>query len=199
MLIVGLTGGIGCGKSVVSEYFHQKFNIPIIDADIIARELTHTVEIGKIIYNELGAEYFDDKNVLQRDKLRRAIFSDTKKRKKLEDILHPLVFDEIEKQLNLLSSDYCIIVIPLLFEKQKRKFIHRVLVIDCDKKNQIQRVMDRDRCDAKHVKAIIATQISRQERLKLADDVIVNNGSIESLNRKITSLHNKYMALSKNI
>lgn len=198
MLVVGITGGIGCGKSLVSDSFQQDFNIPTIDADIIARELTKTPRVTKLIYQNLGAEYFDNAQVLQRDKLRKAIFSDSTLRDKLENILHPLVFEEIDRELETLKTNYCIVVIPLLFEtKRKYDRIDRVLVVDCRIEEQVQRVTLRDQCSEAHVNAIIAIQMNRDERLKLADDVIENHDDIEALKQKIATLHKKYTAISE--
>ena len=198
MLVVGITGGIGCGKSLVSDSFQQDFNIPTIDADIIARELTKTPRVTKLIYQNLGAEYFDNAQVLQRDKLRKAIFSDSTLRDKLENILHPLVFEAIDRELETLKTNYCIVVIPLLFEtKRKYDRIDRVLVVDCRIEEQVQRVTLRDQCSEAHVNAIIAIQMNRDERLKLADDVIENHDDIEALKQKIATLHKKYTAISE--
>ncbi len=197
MLVVGLTGGIGSGKSVVSNIFHQDFNIPIIDADIIVRGLSQTSHVIDAIYKNLGADFFDKNRVLQRGKLRRAVFSDSKTRYKLEKILHPLVYKEISLKIKSLDADYCIIVVPLLLETKHTDLINRILVVDCTVEEQIQRVMLRDQCNEAHVKAIISTQIDRSERIKLADDVIENHGNIESLKEKIAILHEKYNAISK--
>lgn len=197
MLVVGLTGGIGCGKSLVSDLFHQKFDIPIIDADIIAREVSETPHVNHLLYKSFGKDYFDKDHVLLRDKLREAVFTDSKLREKLEEILHPLVYDEIKRKLELVKSDYCIVVIPLLLEKKKTDFIDRILVVDCAVEEQIQRVILRDQCDESHVKAIISTQIPREKRLDLADDVIENSGNIESVYKNIVILHEKYIALNR--
>ena len=198
MLVVGLTGGIGCGKSIVSDLFHQDFNIPIIDADIIVRELTKQDYVRDLIYENIGSEYFDENRVLQRDKLRQAVFSNSTIRNKLESILHPIVYKEIERELETIEADYCIVVVPLLLETKRSNFVNRILVVDCTIEEQIQRTMQRDQCDEAHVRSIIETQIPREERLKLADDVIENHGSIESLNEKIAILHKKYITLSSN-
>lgn len=198
MLVVGLTGGIGCGKSIVSDIFHQGFNIPIIDADIIARELSNKNHVRDFIFEKIGSEYFDENRVLQRDKLRQAVFSSSTIRNKLENILHPLVYNEIERELKTIDAEYCIVVIPLLLETKRSDFVNRILVVDCSIEEQIQRVMQRDQCDEAHVKNIIETQISREERLKLADDVIENHKNIKSLNEKIAILHKKYITLGSN-
>lgn len=192
MLVIGLTGGIGCGKSIVSNIFQQDFNISIIDADIIARELTQTTRVSEILYQDLGAEYFDNARALQRDKLRQAVFSNPEIRHKLENILHPLVYEEIYHKLKSLNTDYCIVVIPLLLETKRTNLIDRTLVVDCTVEEQIHRVMLRDKCSETHVKAIIATQIRRDERLQLADDVIENHDSMKSLRAKIAILHEKF-------
>ena len=197
MLVVGLTGGIGCGKSLISDLFHKLYAIPIIDADIITRELTQTSSVIDIIAQKLGAEYLDENKNLLRDKLRKAIFSNPETRDKLEQILHPLVYDEIIKRLGELDSKYCLVVIPLLLETQRTSFLDRILVVDCTIEEQISRVTRRDQCSDAHVKTIIATQIDRDSRLSLADDIIENNNSIESVKEKVTSLHNKYIELSK--
>lgn len=192
MLVVGLTGGIGCGKSVVADIFQQEFNIPIIDADVIARDLAKTKAVTDKIRQLMGNEFFDSQDILQRDKLRQAVFADKNLRKRLETILHPLVYLEIENKLKTINADYCIVVIPLLFETERNKFIDRVLVVDCPVEQQIERVMKRDQCTKQHVQDIISTQIERNERLKLADDVIENFEELASLNEKIAILHKKY-------
>lgn len=197
MLVVGLTGGIGCGKSLVSDLFHQKFDIPIIDADVIARDVSKTPYVNQLLYKSFGKNYFDKNQVLLRNKLREAVFTDSILREKLEEIIHPLVYDEIKRRLELIKGDYCIVVIPLLFETKKTDFIDRILVVDCTAEEQIQRVILRDQCDESHVKAIISTQIPREKRLDLADDVIENSGSIESVHKIIAILHEKYTALNR--
>ncbi len=197
MLIVGLTGGIGCGKSLVSDLFHDQFDIPIVDADVITKQLTQTRRVLDIISLQLGAEYIDANNQLLRDKLRQAIFSDPSVRNKLESILHPLVYDEIGNKLSELDTNYCIVSIPLLLETKRTDFLDRILVVDCTVEEQISRVMTRDQCSRIHVENIIATQIDRDSRLAAADDIIENSGEISSIQNKVALLHNKYTELSK--
>lgn len=197
MLKVGLTGGIGCGKSTVTEVFHRNFTPPIIDADTIARAVSQTPKVTDLIYQRLGAKYLDHERRLLRDQLRLAVFSDTKTRYELENILHPPIYEEINRQLGNLNEEYCLVVIPLLLEAKWTKLVNRILVVDCKVETQIQRVMQRDQCSRAHVEAIIAAQISRHERLKLADDVIENHGDIEPLDKKIALLDEKYRILSK--
>jgi len=197
MLVVGLTGGIGCGKSLVSDLFHEHFNIPIIDADIIARELTQTNPVIELISQKLGTDYIDDNRLLLREKLRQAIFSDSSIRAKLESILHPLVYDDIREKLNELHASYCIVVIPLLLETKRTDFLDRILVVDCTIEEQVSRVVHRDQCNESHVKKIINAQIDRDSRLSLADDIITNSGSTSLTKEKVALLHKKYTELSK--
>ena len=197
MLKVGLTGGIGCGKSLVSDLFHDQFDIPIIDADVIAKQLTQTRHVLDTISQHIGAEYIDTNNQLLRDKLRHAIFSDPSIRDKLESILHPLVYDEIGKKLGELDTNYCIVSIPLLLETKRTDFLARILVVDCTVEEQITRVMTRDQCSRTHIENIISTQIDRDSRLAAADDIIENSGDISSVQNKVALLHKKYIELSK--
>lgn len=197
MLTVGLTGGIGCGKSTVSEAFYRNFNTPVIDADTIAREVSQTPEVTDLIYQRLGSKYFDRERKLLRDRLRLAVFSDPEIRRELEGIVHPEVYKEINQRLNRLNEEYCLVVVPLLLEKRWTELMARILVVDCKIEIQIQRVMQRDHCSRAHVEAIIAAQIGREERLKRADDVVENHGDIKSINKKIAPLDKKYRALNK--
>ena len=197
MLIVGLTGGIGCGKSLVSNLFNEQFGVPIIDADVIAKQLTQTRYVLDTISLKIGAEYIDTNNHLLRDKLRQAIFANPSLRDKLESILHPLVYDEIEKKIGELDTNYCIVSIPLLLETKRTDFLDRILVVDCTVEEQISRVMTRDHCSKEHVENIIATQIDRTSRLSMADDIIENSDEIESVSNKVSLLHKKYLNLSK--
>ena len=197
MLVVGLTGGIGCGKTAVSDIFEKYFNIPIIDADAIARRLTETSKVSKRLYEILGAEFFDEHSNLLRHKLRKAAFSDPRIRNSLEAILHPLVFTEIKRRLNHLDNVYCIVVIPLLLETRHTDLTDRVLVVDCTVEQQIQRVTLRDKCSELHVRAIISAQIERAERLKLANDIIENHKSPKCLQKKVAILHGLYTSIAE--
>ena len=196
MLVVGVTGGIGCGKSLVSDLFQDLYHTPVIDADVISRKLTQTRVVLDKISKQLGPEYLDENNLLLRKKLREAIFTDAEIRITLEKILHPLVYEEIKKSLDSMDSPYCMVVIPLLFEKEQTKFLDRILVVDCTIEEQILRVVERDRCKEEHVRKIIGTQIDRTSRLSLADDIIENSGSIPDVKDKISLLHKKYIELS---
>lgn len=195
MLVVGLTGGIGCGKSAVAGIFEQDFRVPVIDADVIARQLTETDEIRERLYRAIGDKYFDAQRTLLRDRLRRAVFADAGLRRTLEDLLHPLIYREIRQRLGRLDAAYCIVVVPLLLETEGAGLADRILVIDCNVEQQLERVMARDRCDPAHAKAIISAQLDRDARLARADDVLENDNGLESLREKVAILHDRYSTL----
>lgn len=206
MLVIALTGGIGSGKTTVSEIFKAK-NIPIIDTDVIARSVVNKDEpaYDKIV-QLFGKEILGaDKNI-DRQLLRELIFSSTEKRLQLESILHPIIWDEVKSQLSLLSSDlknappYCIVVVPLLFEKTSQlKPIHfdRILVIDVPQEIQIKRTKERDNCSETTIENIIENQVSRDVRVDAADDIILNTENLDYLNSMVEKLHNKYIKLAK--
>lgn len=196
-LIVGLTGGIGSGKSTVGQYFVD-LGIDVIDTDVIARMLT---EPGGLAMNSIkdsfGQAMIAADGSLNREKMRNLIFSDNNYKLALENILHPLILTETLQQIRKALSPYIIIAIPLLFETNDYdKIIQRTLVIDCEEKQQILRTMDRSKLSEDQVKAIIATQISRTHRLQKADDIIVNNLDIAYLKAQVAQLHRKYISLS---
>ena len=197
MLRIGLTGGIGVGKTVVSEKFRLLYDISVIDADNITRQLMQT---GKDAYNEIvstfGTETLSDNKEINRKFLREVIFSDPLKRDTLEKILHPKVRDEIIKNTQTQSGPYCLIVIPLLIESNMQSIVDRILVVDAHRKNQLNRVAARDNCGPDHVNKIIDAQISSDERLSHADDIIHNNGDFDDLDQQIHRLHRKYLALT---
>jgi len=202
MLVIALTGGIGSGKTTVTEIFKSK-NIPIIDTDIIARQIVEPDKPAYIeIIHQFGDSILDENKNINRQKLRAQIFNFPEKRKQLENILHPLIWDYVRSAIDSLQSaisiPYCIIVVPLLFEtKQIPIKIDRVLVIDTPESLQIKRTKERDNCNSEQVENIMQAQVSRQSRLKLADDIVVNEGNIESLKGDIESLHQQYINLSK--
>ncbi|MCK5385896.1 MAG: dephospho-CoA kinase [Gammaproteobacteria bacterium] len=200
MLVIALTGGIGSGKTTVSEIFKSK-NIPIIDTDIIARQI---VEQDKPAYIEIikifGKEILNTDNSINRQALRKLIFSSTDKRLQLESILHPVIWQEVKSQLSSLTSPYCIIVVPLLFENLTKitavKF-DRVLVIDTEEEMQIKRSQKRDNSDIEVIKNIMKSQVSRQVRIDEANDIILNTDNLDSLNKQVEKLHQQYLKLSK--
>jgi dephospho-CoA kinase len=197
--VIGLTGGIGCGKSSASKFFAD-LGINVIDTDVIARELTQSGGSAiKIIQNAFGNTFIAADGALNRNKMRNLVFSDDAARSKLEKILHPLILKETALQLKQSHSSYTIIVVPLLFETNDySKFIQRVLVIDCEEQQQLTRTMARSHLSEHKVKTIIAAQIPRETRLQKADDIIINNQDIDYLRTQIIRLHHQYLSLSKN-
>jgi len=196
MLTIGLTGGIGAGKTVVAELF-AKFGVPIIDADVIARQVTTQGHSSLDALREhFGESIFKSDGSLDRKKLRTIIFDDHKERLWLENLLHPLIRKEIEHQINSIQADYCILVIPLLSKLSDYPSINRVLVVDTPHELQFERVKKRDQTSAEEVKAILGAQTSRQARLLKAQDIIQNDGKIEDLEPQVQQLHQLYLRLA---
>ena len=197
MLIIGMTGGIGSGKSEASKIF-ASLNIEVIDLDKISREVTEkdheAIEEIKTLF---GQSLFNKENELDRKKLRDMIFSDKNLKIKLENILHPKILVKVKKKLSVFSDEpYVVIDIPLLFEtNQYVPLISRSLVIDCELSDQIERVRKRDGMEIAMVQSIISQQVDRNTRIQRGDDVILNDGSIESLEYSIKNLHEKYLNL----
>ena len=201
MFVIALTGGIGSGKTTVSELFKSK-NISIIDTDVIAREIVNQdqpayAEIIKLF----GKDILDDRKNINRQILRKRIFSSEKKRQQLEEVLHPIIWQQVKHQLQSLSSPqpYAIVVVPLLFEnltKNKPVKFDRILVIDTDEEHQIKRSLSRDSCDESTIKNIIKSQVSRKTRNKGASDIILNNEGFDDLENQVNLLHESYLKLS---
>jgi dephospho-CoA kinase len=197
MFIIGMTGGIGSGKSEALKIF-KSLSIKVIDLDNISKEITErshqAIQEIKLVF---GDTIFDKDNQLDRKKLKEIIFSDKNKKINLEKILHPKIYEEVKKRLNALSHEsYVVIDIPLLFEtNQYTSLISRSLVIDCKENDQIERVKKRDGIDISVIQSIIDQQINRSSRIEKADDVVINDGSIEKLEESIKSLHKKYLNL----
>ncbi len=197
MLRIGLTGGIGSGKTTVADMF-ANHGVPVIDADEIARALVAPYQPA---YDEIieafGRDIVDGDGNIDRDKLRRLVFDDTQRRRELEAILWPRVRTEIHHQSVELDAPYCIIVIPLLIEADQLDLVERVLVVDLDEEKQLQRVGARIGLSEAEVRKIIAAQIERSERLRHADDVIENNADMASLGAQVEKLHRRYLALAR--
>lgn len=196
MLKIGLTGGIGCGKSTVARFFTQ-LNVPVIDADELAHQV---VEIGQpaltLIEQQFGAVSLCADGSLNRESLRDLVFSDPSQKQKLEAIIHPLVYQMIREQVALLNVPYCLISIPLLFETHQTDSVDRILVIDCPVDIQIKRVVERDHLTVERVQSIIDSQVSRAVRTAQADDIIDNTKTDTELAMQIEKLHNLYLSLS---
>lgn len=197
--IIGLTGGIGCGKSSASKFFSD-LGINVIDTDVISRELTQPHSLAtSMIQNTFGDVFIAADGTLDRNRMRDFIFSNNDARTKLEKILHPLILEETVHKAKQSQTPYTIIVIPLLFETSDYyNLIHRILVVDCNEQQQLSRTMSRSKLSEQKVKAIMATQISRETRLQNADDIVVNNQDIDYLKSQIHQLHYKYLAFSNN-
>ncbi|MEI6270301.1 MAG: dephospho-CoA kinase [Methylococcaceae bacterium] len=196
MLKIGLTGGIGCGKSTVANIF-QHLKVPVIDADDISHQL---VAVGQpalaLIELEYGPGILNTDGSLNRIRLRKLIFSDLQQKQKLEAILHPLVYQAIQAELKQLTAPYCIIGIPLLFETKMTHLVDRTLVVDCPVETQLERLQKRDAMSIASIQAIIDSQVSRAFRKAHADDLIDNSKTDDRLAEAVKKLHNFYLSLS---
>lgn len=196
MLRIGLTGGIGSGKSTVAELFAVR-GVPVIDTDRLAHELTAPgTEATKRIADLFGPEVMAAGDMLDRSRLRRIVFADPAKRKQLEDILHPLIRSRTLELMAQAHGPYCIVVVPLLLETGWQSLVDRVLVVDAPPELQVSRTRQRDGRPAEEVHAIIAAQISREKRLAAADDIVVNDAGPEQLAGQVEQLHRKYLQLA---
>lgn len=194
MIKVGLTGGIGSGKSTVAHFF-SALGIPIIDADQIAREIvTPNSPAFKKIVSHFGTAILDTSGQINREKLRAIIFDHISERQWLEELMHPVILEEMFRQADQTKAPYCILMIPLLLEKNIR--LDRVLVVDTTEVLQAERLQNRDHANKDQIKKILAAQISREERLAKADDVIANVGTLDELKNKVQQIHEKYLQLA---
>ena len=195
MFIIGLTGGIGSGKSAAATIL-KRLGLKIIDLDQITHDLMKPSELGYIeIKKEFGEKYIDTKGAIDRKLLREEIFSSLDLKKRIESILHPIIFEECSKQLNKLKHEkYIVLVIPLLFEtKNYISLIDESLLIDCDLETQIERVTKRDSVSKALANRIIKNQMNRQEKQLLADKVILNDGNINHLKTQLDSYYKKLL------
>lgn len=198
-LCIGLTGGIGSGKSTVARLFAD-LGAGIVDADIVAHELTRTHGAAvPLIAARFGDDYLNAEGALNREKMRTLIFSDPIAKQALEGLIHPLIFTEVRRQLVACGSQpYTLLVVPLLFEQPIfQQLVRRTLVVDCPESLQIQRTMQRSQLSAVEVQAVIEQQMLRSERIRLADDLIDNTAGLECLRHEVKFRHQTYVALSK--
>ena len=193
-MIVGLTGGIGSGKTAVSDLF-QDLGITIVDADLASRVVGEKgrEELNKIA-EHFGEDILTSNGDLDRAKLREVIFKSEEEKLWLESLLHPAIASQIQKELDSSSSPYTILVSPLLLETDQKNFCSTVLVVDVPVETQIERTSQRDNVSEEQIKLIIASQIDRDSRLEQADEVILNDGSIQSLESKVQELHKKFLS-----
>ena len=194
-MIIGLTGGIGSGKTAVSDIFASQ-GIDIVDADLASRVV---VEKGKPALDKIskhfGVEILSENGELNRAKLREIIFKAPEERQWLESLLHPIIAEQIRYELDSSKSPYCILVSPLLLETEQKDFCDSLLIVDVPEKFQVQRTALRDNVPEEQVESIMATQIDRAKRLSLADKIIVNDGTLEDLKKKVMDRHLKYLFL----
>lgn len=199
VLVIGVTGGIGSGKTTVANLF-SSLGAPVIDADELARQV---VAPGQPAYEEIlqqfGATILSKSGELDRRRLRERIFSDPAKRDRLEAIVHPRVYAQMELLLDCLEAPYAIVVVPLLIESGARKLVDRVLVVDSPEELQIERTQRRDGTTRAAVKKILAAQLDRSARLSAADDVIENDTSVEALEKAVSRLHRQYLSQAERI
>ena len=196
-LIVGLTGGIGCGKSSACDMFTE-LGVDVIDTDQISHQLT-APDGGAIaaIRQLFGDDYITAEGALDRRKMRERVFTDRSCRDQLEHLLHPRILAETTQRIAHSQSIYTIVAIPLLFETGDYEHLtDRVLVIDCDEALQLARTMARSGLGHDAVKTIMAAQVGRHQRLEKADDVIINNSDLNNLRRQVVQIHQKYINLS---
>jgi dephospho-CoA kinase len=195
-LRIGLTGGIGSGKTAASREF-ARLGVPVIDTDLIAREL---VQPGQPALAEIvarfGSEMLDRNGDLDRARLRKTIFSDPGLRTQLEAILHPRIRERAVALTEQVNGPYCVLVIPLLVETTGDYPLDRILVIDTPRELQMERIAARDGLPESEIEAILATQASREQRLAIADDIVINDTSPEHLRSEIERLHRLYSETS---
>lgn len=196
MLTIGLTGGVGSGKTTVTRHF-SSLGVPVIDADELARRLVEQGEPAyKAIVEEFGKDILTAEKDIDRRKLRKIIFANPRNRVILESILHPLVRQQIQLQIENLTAPYCIVSIPLLIETGQTDIVDRILVVNAPKQAQIARTVARDGVPPEDVEAIIAAQVSNEVRLSMADDVLDNEGDLDDIYPQVEALHEKYLSLA---
>ncbi len=194
--IVGLTGGIGSGKTAASDWFKAQ-GIVIVDADLVSRQVVKPgTPALTAIRNHFGASLIQSDGTLDRAALRRVVFDQPAERHWLEQLLHPLIAQEIVRQLATAASPYALLVSPLLFETGQKAFVRRTLLIDVPEALQMSRTAARDKVEETQVKAIMAAQMSRADRRAKADDIVVNDVSLAELHARLAPLHARYLEIA---
>lgn len=196
--VVGLTGGIGSGKSAAAEEF-GRLGAAVVDADAIAHELTRAGGAAiDPLRRAFGDECLDGTGAMDRTRMRRVVFSDPEAKRRLEALLHPMIRAEADRRIAAADAPYVVHVVPLLLESAGyRKRVSRVLVVDCPPSVQIERVGRRSGLSAEDIQRIIDTQMPREMRLAAADDVIDNSGSLDALHKQVRALHERYLAMAR--
>lgn len=196
MLIIGLTGGIASGKTAVSNMFVE-LGVPVVDTDVIARKLVQPNQPAlQAITEQFGTACLNPDGSLNRAHLRQLIFADPEAKKKLEAILHPRIRTTAQQQLSTLTAPYCLLVVPLLIETGRSYPVDRILVVDVPEETQIERLMARDGSNREQAKRILKAQTSRADRLRYADDIIENSGSLENTRQIVERLHQHYLTMA---
>lgn len=199
-MIVGLTGGIGSGKSLAASFFSD-LGIPVVDADAVSRSITAAGgEACRAVAEEFGGEFISEDGSMNRAKMRELVFSDPSAKARLEALLHPIIEAKTRARFDELSKDHLVIIYdcPLLIEKKEwREGVDRILVVDVEPQEQIRRVGLRSGLSPSEVEAVMRNQASRQERLAAADDVIYNGGGIEDLQAAVKKICKKYLELAR--
>jgi dephospho-CoA kinase len=197
--VVGLTGGIGSGKSAAADEF-ARLGATLVDTDLIAHRLTRPGGAAVAAIQRLfGDGFVLPSGAMDRKRMRERVFADTAARKSLEGVLHPMIRDESERQIAAAGGPYVVHVVPLLVESgHYRRRVDRILVVDCPEATQLARVRARSGLSADEAQDIVRSQASRAERLAAADDVIDNGGTLEDLRKQVAVLHVKYAAMAEN-
>tara|TARA_B000000477_G_scaffold113909_1_gene109792 strand:+ start:64 stop:660 length:597 start_codon:yes stop_codon:yes gene_type:complete len=197
-MIIGLTGGIGSGKSIAGKYFNE-LGIDTIDADDVAKNILDDNSKAKQLFLKcFGDEFLDQDNKINRDLLRAKIFIDIEKKNKLESIIHPIVKEEIASFISKSDSIYKIIIVPLIFETNSQDFYEKIIVIDCDEDMQIERASQRDDKSEQDIINIMKNQASREERNSIADNIILNDSTLNNLKENILKVHQKLLGIHLN-
>lgn len=194
-LIIGLTGGIGSGKSTVGALFGE-LGVPVLDTDQVARELVRPGRPAlQRIVEEFGPALVDPSGHLDRSALRRLVFADPARRRALEAILHPLIQARVEEWVSGVEASYCVLLVPLLLESGWTDRVDRIVVVDTPEALQVRRTIERDGLTAGDVEAIMRAQVSREQRLGRAHDVITNDRDMSNLRDQVERLHRAYLEL----
>jgi dephospho-CoA kinase len=193
---VGLTGGIASGKTTVANMFGE-LGAVLIDTDVIAREVVAQGSPGLArVVDKFGSSVLDANGGLDRRALRGIVFADDEKRSQLEEVLHPLIRTEAERQMRTKTGPYQIIIVPLLVESPLKNRLDRILVVDCSRERQLERLLARDLETPQQAHRMLAAQSTREDRLALADDVIVNDASLQLTRQQVSNTHQRYLALA---
>ena len=197
-MIVGLTGGIGSGKSAAGDFFIE-LGIDLIDADIVSKNiLDNNLKAKELFIKNFGEIYIDENNNINRGLLREDIFKDNNKKEKLESIIHPFVREDITEFITKSNSIYKIIMVPLIYETKSQDFYDKIILIDCDEDYQVKRASQRDEKSKEGIINIIKNQATREERQSIADEIILNNSTLDDLKNQVIKVHQRLLGINTN-